>query len=182
VGRTLLGPGALLSGMPDGEGGPGTDASGSDPLAAPRPPLEPLPSTGAVPAPMVLGYVDLAISGTLEYERYKGVYLGPWWKLENVPDGMHVWKRAVLHRTVGRGAEHWGHLFLIVRYETREMLSWFSKDLRGRQSPAFPSESIVLRRGDQTAELATRPTATAEAGRLDEFAREVSERFRRQMD
>jgi hypothetical protein len=131
---------------------------------------------------MVLGYVDLAITGTLEYERYKGVYVGPWWKLEDVPEGHHVWKRAVLHRTLGRGAEHWGHLYLVIRYETHESLSWFSKDFRGRQTPALPPESLVLRRGEQTAELAVRSTDPSQSQRLEEFAREVTERFRRQMD
>lgn len=169
--------------MPDEEGGPGPDAGTPYPATPPMvTPKEHLPSTGPVPAPMVLGYVDLAITGTLEYERYRGVYVGPWWKLENVPEGMYVWKRAVLHRTPGRGAEHWGHLYLIVRYETRESFSWFSRDLRGRTSPVTASESLVLRKGEQTAELATRSTDPAQLDHLNQFAREVSERFRRQMD
>ncbi len=169
--------------MPEGAGGPSPDGEHPYPVTPPTvTAAEHLPSTGPVPAPMVLGYVDLAITGTLEYERYRGVYVGPWWKLEDVPEGMYVWKRAVLHRTPGRGAEHWGHLYLIVRYATREPFSWFTRDLRGRRTSAAPTENLVLRKGEQTAELAIRTSDPAQQGHLHEFAREISERFLRQMD
>jgi hypothetical protein len=169
--------------MFEGEGGENPDGPEARSVAhPPTPPAEPFPSAGPVPASMVLGYVDLAITGTLDYERYRGVYVGPWWILENVPEGVHAWKRAVLRRVPGHGAEHWGHLYLIVRYSDRESLSWFTRDWRGRRAPKPPTANLVLRKGEVNAELALRSSDPAQSAHLEEFAREISERFRRQMD
>jgi hypothetical protein len=45
-----------------------------------------------------------------------GVYAGPWWDLAPTGPGAASpgWKRAILRRWPGGGAEHWGHLFLIL--------------------------------------------------------------------
>lgn len=57
--------------------------------------------------------VTAAISKSRPFER---VYTGPPWEdppsLESV--GTRVWKIAVLERIPGKGAVHWGHLFVLV--------------------------------------------------------------------
>ena len=44
------------------------------------------------------------------------VYTGPAWEIPNpkASSPARVWKIAVLQRRVGRGAEHWGHLWLVL--------------------------------------------------------------------
>jgi hypothetical protein len=59
---------------------------------------------------------EKAISNTKGLPRFQGVYTGPVWESENpaAPGGPRVWKVAVLERRPGAGAEHWGHLFLVL--------------------------------------------------------------------
>ena len=134
---------------------------------------------------MMLGYLDLAIRGTLEYERYAHVYLSPWWELPDVPDGARAWKRAVLERIPLRGAEHWGHLYLVVRDAPgrTSRLSIFGRTWDGNAVAEAPGEQrLSLRRGHQLAELIVHPSHMERADKLKSFAAEVEERFRRQMD
>jgi hypothetical protein len=162
------------------DGGAGSVAV---PVIAPNAP-RPLPST-AIPPSLVLGYIDLAIRGVLEYERYAQVYLSPWWALEGLPEGTKAWKRAVLERIPLRGAKHWGHLYLVVADERTE--GWLFRLLRspalGGLPDARPDEVHVrLREGVQMAELVLHPTRPEDRTRLESFGQEVEIRFRRQMD
>ncbi len=45
-----------------------------------------------------------------------GVYLGPPWELPVQPltESGRGWKLAALQRIAGRGAEHWGHIYVVV--------------------------------------------------------------------
>ena len=145
---------------------------------------ESLPSS-PVPPTMMLGYLDLAIRGTLEYERYAHVYLSPWWELPDVPEGSRAWKRAVLERIPLRGAEHWGHLYLLVRRaeDRSRRLSVFGRSWNGAVVAESPGEErFTLRRGEQVAELIAHPSRPERAEQLRAFASELEQRFRRQMD
>ncbi len=142
-------------------------------------------SSSPVPPTMMLGYLDLAIRGALEYERYALVYLSPWWELTDLPEGVRAWKRAVLERIPLRGAEHWGHLYLIVRDPDlpRRRLSIRGLSWNGSPDERLPDEErLTLRHGAQVAELVVHPSHPDRADRLKRFASELEERFRRQMD
>ncbi len=60
-----------------------------------------------------------------------GVYLGPPWELpvRPVTESGQGWKLAALQRVSGRGAEHWGHIYVVV---VRRRAAW---DLRTAKSP-----------------------------------------------
>jgi hypothetical protein len=142
--------------------------------------------TGTTPVPsgMILGYLDLAIRGVLEYPRFAGVYLGPWWDMASHldTDGIEGWKRSVLQRIPHGGAQHWGHIFLVT---TRR---WARLNVDpvtlGLPSPA-PSQvttSVTLRAGDPHAILFVRPSRPERARELAEFVREVVDRFVYQRD
>ncbi|HZY70070.1 MAG TPA: hypothetical protein VFF67_03720 [Thermoplasmata archaeon] len=133
---------------------------------------------------LILGYLDLAITGLLEYAMFQGVYLGPWWEIGEgeLPDGIQAWKRSVLRRVPQRGAQHWGHIFLVT---TR---SW----AKGEVEPdSFASSigaaelalrQVPLRLGDPRAMLYARPTRPESAEHLDQFVRELVDRFIHQRD
>ena len=132
---------------------------------------------------LVLGYVDLAITGALDYARYSGVYFGPWWPVEDVPDGAHAWKRSVLERVPHQGARHWGHLYLIVRRTDLPRVSLFRRDWRGKKVVDAPEDlRIPLRSGIQPAELVVQPSGPDRVEPLRTLAVEISERYHRQMD
>jgi len=139
----------------------------------------------AIPPTLVLGYVDLALRGVLEYERYARVYLSPWWAVEDLPEGTIAWKRAVLERVPLKGALHWGHLFLVVsdvHAETSRFRLLRSPALGGALAPRSNEIRVPLREGVQRAELVLHPTRPDRAEPLGAFGREVEVRFRRQMD
>ncbi|MCI4340521.1 MAG: hypothetical protein L3K06_06830 [Thermoplasmata archaeon] len=139
----------------------------------------------AIPPTLVLGYLDLAIRGVLEYERYHQVYVSPWWSVEDVPQETSVWKRAVLERVPLRGALHWGHLYLVVApaASSPSRLRLFRGAAIGPAVAERPDEQrLSLREGAQLAELVVHPTKPDRAERLVAFGREVEVRFRRQMD
>jgi hypothetical protein len=148
--------------------------------------IEPRPvPAAAIPPTLVLGYLDLSIRGTLEYERYENLYLSPWWEMTDVPDGVSAWKRAVLERIPLRGAAHWGHMYLIVS-DSRAAGSRFSIGRRS-SAPAAPRKRpdetrLALREGRQLAELILRASRRDHAAGLAAFGREIELRFRRQMD
>lgn len=135
-----------------------------------------------VRAEFLLGYVDLAIRGTLEYDRFDRVYLGPWWDLPTGSPELRGWKRAVLRRVPAAGAEHWGHLFLVIHdADDPAALDWAQELRRGKVEPAEPT-GLVLRALAPEIRLYFRPTSAGTEEPLASFVREVGERFRRQMD
>ncbi|HEY6237782.1 MAG TPA: hypothetical protein VIZ68_01165, partial [Thermoplasmata archaeon] len=134
---------------------------------------------------LILGYLDLALRGALEYERYSGLYFSPWWELADLPAGAAGWKRAVLERVPQRGALHWGHLYLVVRDapSTPGILSIFGRRGQGGVAPKHENETrLEIRRGRQLAEIVLHPSHADRADRLVALGREVEIRFRRQMD
>jgi hypothetical protein len=143
-------------------------------------------AVGAAPVPsgMILGYLDLAIRGVLEYPRFSALYVGPWWDMSSSVDldGVEGWKRAVLRRIPHGGAQHWGHLFLIT---TRR---WVKVDVDPERfglssaAPTQPTTSLELRAGDPHAVLIGRPSRAERANDLAEFMHEVVDRFIYQRD
>lgn len=132
-------------------------------------------------AEFLLGYVDLAIRGTLEYDRFEQVYLGPWWEIPAVGSEAHGWKRAVLRRVLAAGAQHWGHVFLIVNEGVPgRTLTWKGASTDDGNPEVL--ERIPLRQGMPEIVLYFRASVPERRPELSEFAREVGERFRRQMD
>ncbi|HEV2448898.1 MAG TPA: hypothetical protein VGU43_00605 [Thermoplasmata archaeon] len=59
--------------------------------------------------------IDGLLERVLATPEMEGVYLSPWWPLESTGAAGEFagWKRSILRREPGRGAEHWGHLFLL---------------------------------------------------------------------
>jgi hypothetical protein len=59
---------------------------------------------------------ERAISMTRERPAFQAVYTGPVWESagSTVPEEPRVWKVAVLERRPGAGAQHWGHVFLLL--------------------------------------------------------------------
>ncbi len=55
---------------------------------------------------------EAACSTVLRDPAFAGVYVSPLWDLP-APEGILAWKRSVLCRQPGGGAEPWGHLFLV---------------------------------------------------------------------
>jgi len=57
-----------------------------------------------------------AATSTAGRPPYETVYTGPVWESASPtgPGGARVWKIAVLERRASRGAEHWGHLFVVL--------------------------------------------------------------------
>ncbi len=56
--------------------------------------------------------LDRILELAVQESSFDGVYFGPWWELSG-PGFVDGWKRAVLRRRPGGGADHWGHLFLV---------------------------------------------------------------------
>ncbi len=131
----------------------------------------------------LLGYLDLAITGALQYSQNQGVYLTPWWDLPPADRaGVRGWKRAVLRRNPHGGADHWGHLFLLC-HEGLGRAELESETLAyvGAGSTRELIE-IPLRVGHPVVVLFVRPTYPSSREELARFARDIVDRFRLQMD
>jgi len=169
------------------EGGPPAEIDGwavQPPDVGPSSPADGVEAP-AIPPTLILGYLDLALRGAQEYERYASLYLSPWWELPNLPDGVAGWKRAVLERVPLRGAIHWGHLYLVVRdaLPRPSRLAIFGRRWQGGVTPVHQNETrLAIRRGQQLAEIVLHPSRSDRAETLAQFGREVEIRFRRQMD
>ena len=80
-------------------------------LAGPGPAVTPPGPPAPGPAPVAVRF-EVACSTVLRDPLFEGVYLSPLWDLP-APEGILAWKRSVLRRRPGGGAEPWGHLFLV---------------------------------------------------------------------
>jgi hypothetical protein len=164
--------GTLGGEVPSTTGGPLARRLRAEDLIAP---LEP---------EFLLGYLDLAITGVLDYSKYERVYLGPWWDLpsEKGTTYTRAWKRAVLRRIPAQGAQHWGHIYLVVRDGEGRLELRRERGVLGMKGPEAEVTELVLREGRPMLSLAYRPSTLEHSEELDSFARDIAARFERQLD
>jgi hypothetical protein len=129
----------------------------------------------------LLGYVDLALRGVQEYETYRNVELGPWFEIERPRGsvGVRQWHRAVQERRMFTGPNALGNLRVRMDFRDRPRS-------RRRRSHAESEEDgahqVDLRVGTPRVALFVTAPDEARTERLMGLAREVAERFRRQLD
>ncbi len=126
-----------------------------------------------------------ACQAALQESALDGVYLSPLWDTETSdPSISRAWKRSVLRRVPGAGAEPWGHVFLLVlRGEGRggrvgddpERSLPFPPTASARSTP--PAKPIVLSAGPPRVLLLLRPRDPATEERLRIFAQAISSVF-----
>jgi hypothetical protein len=153
----------------------------ADELALPTPPL---PSVLPVRSDFLLGYLDLAIAGTLEYPRFQGLYLTPWRSLPLAEVGLAVrgWVRTVYYRPPLAEPQCVGRLLLMAALGLGDPMSWLTVLPEDGVVEADGSSRIELRVGDPRVFLFLLAKEPLGRTRLELFAKDVSERFRRQMD
>ncbi|MCI4362208.1 MAG: hypothetical protein L3J77_03345 [Thermoplasmata archaeon] len=147
-------------------------------------PLDSLGRSGIDDRPLaygfLLGYVDLALRGVQEYETYRNIELGPWFEIDRPRGsiGLRQWHRAVRERRRFSGPNPLGDLR--VRMDFRE------RPRSRRRTPAETDEEdarrVDLRVGTPRVALFATAPDEARVARLLGLAREVAERFRRQLD
>jgi hypothetical protein len=115
---------------------------------------------------------ELAISMTRERPAFQGVYTGPAWETisSSTSTEVRVWKIAVLMRRPGAGAEHWGHVFLVMGTGTPTIsirpaggIAGDADRLELETLPGVPGAPLRIQ---------IRPTAPETRDRLREFALE----------
>jgi hypothetical protein len=113
----------------------------------------------------------------------QSLYLGPWWNLAlRLTDaGAQGWKRAVLERRPGRGADHWGHLYLVVT-STPGRVQLRPDDLGGaRSAGASPAEPTyrALDSGPTRTWLVARGSSEMHSARLEDLAEAIALEYAR---
>lgn len=154
-------------------------------MGGPLAPLDRSDRSGVDDQPMaygfLLGYVDLAVRGVQEYGTYREIVLGPWTELERPRSGVGLrqWVREVAEqRTLGPVVPLGT---LRIRMDFREPRP------RRRRRPRPDAEErarhrVELRVGMPKMALIVDAADEPNVARLLGFAREVAERFRRQLD
>lgn len=125
---------------------------------------------------------DRACQATAGHPRWSGVYVSPLWEVEagDAPGTVRGWKRSVLRRVPGAGAEPWGHVFLVVTASADAVarveelgLGPIHAHAGGKAVPVSPP----LWEGPPRAQLFLRPRSPATAERLQAFVEELREEF-----
>jgi hypothetical protein len=153
--------------------------------AEPSLPWDPLDASGIDDRPVafgfLLGYLDLAFRGTLEYSTYRELVLGPWLEVERRRGGfgLRQWRRTVHERAMFTAPEHLGSIR--VRMDFRDPPGLLRRRAPG-PDPVDPSRQVELRVGTPKISLIVDAVDEGRAVRLLGLAREVAERFRRQLD
>jgi hypothetical protein len=115
---------------------------------------------------------EQAISATTGHPTFQRVYTGPVWEIRGSSGSGDppVWKIAVLERRPGAGAEHWGHVFLVLGKGTAEISLRPAGGLVGNADrpdletlPDIPGGPLRIQ---------FRPTSPDTRSRLREFALE----------
>lgn len=154
-------------------------------MVGPLAPVEELLRSGIDDQPMaygfLLGYVDLAFRGVQEYGAYQGIVLGPWLEVDRpvARAGLRQWVREVAeHRTLGP-TEPLGTMR--VRMDFREPRARRRKKARP-DAEERAHRRVELRVGMPKMSLLVESPDEERQERLLGLAREVAERFRRQLD
>ncbi len=128
----------------------------------------------------LLGYLDLAFRGAQEYETYHELVLGPWLEVDRRRGGfgLRQWRRTVDERGPFAAVENLGSIR--VRMDFRDPPGFLRR--RPVEEPPDPSRQVELRVGTPRIQLVVEAPDEGRAVRLLGLAREVAERFRRQLD
>jgi hypothetical protein len=109
-------------------------------------------------------------SGLTGMPPFEAVYTGPAWEMA-VPESSvetKVWKMAVLQRRPPGGAEHWGHLFLLLGSNASKVIlraegGFYGAGDRPPLEVLPPAPGLAL-------EIRTRPATTGTSDRLRAYA------------
>ncbi|HEV8050723.1 MAG TPA: hypothetical protein VGP88_09055 [Thermoplasmata archaeon] len=155
----------------------------AQPTESPAPP-DPFEGSGIDDRPVafgfLLGYLDLAFRGAQEYETYRELVLGPWLEVHRRRGGfgLRQWRRTVDERARFAPLEHLGAIR--VRMDFRDEPGFLRR--RPAVEPVDPTRQVELRVGTPMVQLVVEADDEGRAVRLLGLAREVAERFRRQLD
>jgi hypothetical protein len=129
----------------------------------------------------LLGYVDLAFRGVQEYSAYRQIVLGPWEEVEPPRGGIELrqWVRGVTEQRTLGPVETLGTM--------RVRMDFRDPDRKRRRKPRPGAEErarhrVELRVGSPKIALIIDGQDEVRSERLLGLAREVAERFRRQLD
>ena len=129
----------------------------------------------------VLGRFDRAQAAALVTSAFEGVYTSPWWETytRGGTSRSRAWKRSVLRRVPGRGAEPWGHLFLIVAEGAPRSPegSLTPEDLPGPAAAAPVGDAVLLAQGEDSVWVLARPRDPSTGVALGALVRAVQRAF-----
>ncbi|MGC2288963.1 MAG: hypothetical protein WA688_03805 [Thermoplasmata archaeon] len=115
---------------------------------------------------------ERAATATAGHPPYDKVYTGPIWESGH-PSGAfeaRVWKIAVLERRPTAGAEHWGHLFVLLREKASEVAIRPEGGVQGY--PDRPALEILPEPSGAPLQIWIWPRSAETAVRLRAFALE----------
>jgi hypothetical protein len=115
---------------------------------------------------------DRAAAETAGVPPFEAVYTGPAWLVDTPVEsrGTKAWKIAVLERRAGRGAEHWGHLFLVLGENAPEVVILPEAGWQG--DPQRPGMETLPPPPGAPFQIRLRPHRAETADRLRAFALE----------
>jgi hypothetical protein len=130
----------------------------------------------------LLGYLSLAVHGTLEYPRYARYYVGPWIEPTTPPGSEEVeyWTKTVARHLAYSVEMRIGTIAAVISDGAVEP-RWIYERLGGGDTEGDPPGRVVVRRRLPRVDLLLAPEPGC-AIDLYEFAHEVQERFNRQLD
>ena len=130
----------------------------------------------------LLGYIDLALRGIQEYDRYQPLVLGPWLEIERPvrSPGLREWNRTAEWHQPPRPPQLLGSLRVRMDFRERRPRKRRGTDATKPARPA--NRRFDLRLGMPRIALFVEADDDGRADRLAEVARDVEERFRRQLD
>lgn len=124
---------------------------------------------------------EAACEGALSDPDLQGAYLSPLWESETSDATQaRAWKRSVLRRVVGAGAEPWGHVFLVVLRDRDKGtgLKQLSEGIPSlRTASSEPPTTVTLSEGPPRVLLLVRPRAPGTSNALQGFVHRVRASF-----
>jgi hypothetical protein len=118
--------------------------------------------------------LERTIGGMIGRPPFVAAYTGPVWESSG-PEGTRMWKIAVLERRPAGGADHWGHLFIVVAQNTSKVRirsggGWLGDAHRPELESLLPVPGLQL-------SVLIRPRTEEHADRLRAFAIELQRRI-----
>ncbi|MGA7860885.1 MAG: hypothetical protein WCB19_03400 [Thermoplasmata archaeon] len=114
----------------------------------------------------------IAASSTVGHPPYEAVYTGPVWESASPtgPGSARVWKIAVLERRASGGAEHWGHLFVVLGENASKIAIHPEGGMQG--DPDRPGLESLPASPGVPLQVLLRPRSAETSARLRAFALE----------